>query len=143
MTEVAKSPEPRLTIKFKDTEKELFMSYQRLNSCLRILGSPDNVAVMLIDPDLCEQLLGTLLSPKANDFIELDEMDVSTEDYDRIVIWAQEHMTDFLLKRFQQIGQTAAALEPKAKDLLSQHLGSLASNSNAPSVGPSELTPAA
>jgi hypothetical protein len=112
-------PGDYLEVEYKKQPKKLFMSFMRLNSCIRVLGDPDRLPVMAIDPDISENILATLLADKPNDGLnlELGEDDISTDDSDKMLGWAQSHLSFFYLKRFHQMGTQAKALEPLAEHL--------------------------
>jgi hypothetical protein len=120
----------KLEITFQGKKRELFMSYLRQNSCLRVIGNPQNLASLLVDPDLSENILRVMLAEKggagAMFEVELDENDLSGEDIDRILLWVQRHLTAFFMKRFQQAQASAKELEPAIKALESQAGGSAA-----------------
>jgi hypothetical protein len=131
----------KLTIKWKGQDRELFMSYRRLNSCLRVLGSADNLGYMAVDPDMSENMICVMVADKAGPGhmfeVELEEDDLTADDFDAIVFWVQEHLQDFFIKRFQKAKDQAATLEPLLEALRSSQAGSPASTSESPSVGPS------
>lgn len=115
------------------------MSYKRLNQCLRVLGEPDRLIAVVLDPDTCEMLVKVCLAPNpATCFeYELDETEISTDDYDKILKWVQGHLTHFFMKRFQQLSESAKEMEPLAERLKSSLLGSANSTSSGPVAGPS------
>lgn len=117
----------KLTVKFRGEDRILFASYLRLNSWLRVVGNAGNIPNILVDPDLSENILRVALAEKGGAgemfSFELVEGDVSNEDADRILFWAQDHLTDFFMRRLQKINENAAELEPKAKALESQLVG--------------------
>jgi len=142
-----KEPSSHLTIPYNGEERELFMSFLRLNSILRFIEDPNRVILMTIDPDLVENVLRILLAPKggAGEMFnfELDEEAIPMEDVDKVLNWAQDHLTYFFMKRFQEVAVKAAQLEPIAKRLQSSLPGSEASSSETASAGPSAQSQAA
>lgn len=142
-------PEDRLIIGYgepdadgKREDKTLFFSFLRQNVLLRFIEGPPQVINMRADPDLCEVVLKVLLAEKGGAGksldVELDEDAISGDDVDRVISWVQDHMTHFFMKRFQEMAQRAAALEPAAKALQSSALGSAPSGSPTASAGLSE-----
>lgn len=135
-------PSDHLTVTYKDQSRELFMSFLRLNSCVRILGEPERLSTMLIDPDLAEAALRVMLAEKGGageQFdITLEDGDLSNEDVDKILLWVNEHLAHFFMKRFQQLGLQVKELGPTAQALKSSLLGSDDSTSSEASAGPSE-----
>jgi hypothetical protein len=140
-------PEARLTIQYEGKPRELFMSFLRLNALLRLIEDPTHAVRVMLDPDLSEDTLKTLLSPSIRNgehfTFDLDDTLISNEDCERVLDWAQDHLLYFFTKRFQQIGQKAKDLEPLAQALLSLAPGSSPSTSETTSAGPLELSPAA
>lgn len=125
----------------KRPEKVLFFSFLRQNSLLRFIEGPTQVINMRVDPDLCENVLKILLADKGGPgqmtTLELDETMIDGDDVDRIINWVQDHLTYFFMKRFQEMAQRAATLEPTAKALASSAAGSEASASSTAAAGPS------
>jgi hypothetical protein len=107
----------KISITYAGQQRELFMSFLRLNSCIRVLGGDvNNIAMMMVDPDMGENILRVLLAPDGGagamfDFT-LNENEIGPEDVDTILLWAQDHLTAFFVKRFQQAQASAKKLEP-------------------------------
>ena len=137
-----KRPEPRLKITFKGEPRVLFMSYLRQNSCLRVLGEPENLQAVLVDPNISEMVLQVMLAEKAGagKMFEtaLNEDDLEYEDVDRILEWVMEHLTYFFMRRFQMLGEQTKNLGPTVTRLQSSLNGSELSSSSEASAGPSE-----
>lgn len=121
-------PNDRLTVRAFGEQRELFMSFLRQNAVLRVIGEPENMGAMLIDPDVTEMILRIFLAAKpsltdAAD-MELTEDALDTETVENILAWVQEHMTYFFVKRFQLVSNQQAALKPLADNLKSLQSGS-------------------
>lgn len=119
-------PDDRLTVTYKGNEKVLFMSFLRQNALLRIMDNPQSIMMLQVDPDLSELSIKALLAEKPENFaaFELEETDLSQEDFERIIDWVQDSMSYFFMKRFRKMGEKADSLEPLAKALLSSAPGS-------------------
>lgn len=134
-----KRPNDRLSITYKGEQRELFMSFLRKNSLMRVLGSPDALPTMMLDPNISEMSLQVLLAEGggAGKFadVELNENDLSEEDADAILKWASDHMAYFFLMRFRQLGSQAKDLEPLVMSLKSSLTGSQGSSSSEVSAG--------
>lgn len=133
-------PQDRIKIMVGEVERELFMSFQRLNNCLALLSDPDNLPSLMIDPFLGDAILRTMVAETPStpvDTVEVAEGAISMDDYDKVLLWVRDHLSHFFLKRFQQLGEQAKKLEPAAERLVSSLTGSQASSSSAPSAGPS------
>lgn len=120
-------PDDRLKIKFSGEDRELFMSFQRLNSLLRNVDDPRQILNIAVDPDLGEAVLRVALAPTSDpgsafEFTLVDDM-VSNEDVERILDWSMDHLTYFFMKRFQKVATRAAELEPIAMALASSQAG--------------------
>lgn len=144
--ELPPKPEDRITIRFKKddgevVERVLFMSWMRQNSISRFLTTPQDVIYLLADPDNGENVLRIMLAEKggAGEMLkgELPEDAISAEDYERVLVWVQDHMTHFFMKRFQDLALKAKALGPMAKALMSSAPGSPGSDGQTASAGPS------
>lgn len=118
----------KLQVTYKGEQRTLFMSFLRQNSCLRVIGNPTNLATLMIDPDMSENVLRIMVAPKGGMGemfeVELGDEDLSAADVDAILLWVQRHLTAFFMKRFQQASEAAKELEPVMKDLASQPTGS-------------------
>ncbi|AKU43547.1 tape-measure chaperone [Caulobacter phage Seuss] len=145
--ELPPKPEDYLTITHNGEPRELFMSYLRKNSILRFVDNPTQIVWLSSEPDLIENVMRIMLSPKAGAGgmfeHELTEEEVSEDDVQRIMNWVQDHLTYFFMKRFQDMADRGKLLEPIAKDLLSSVGSSNSSTSETPSAGPSTPSPAA
>jgi len=104
----------RLTITFRGEAKELFMSFKRLNQCVRVVGNGEDFAGVVTDPDTAELLVQVLLAEKGQNPIEveLDEEDMSREDFEAIVSWTTEHLIGFFVTKFQEAVGRADQLKP-------------------------------
>lgn len=109
----------RLKIKFADEEKELFMSFMRLNSCIRATGNGEEFAGVVADPDQGELLLKIMLADKGQNVldVELDEDSLTPADYDRVITWVSEHLVSFFVSKLKEAQARAADLEPLRAEL--------------------------
>lgn len=137
-------PNDRRTFVVNKEDLKVFMSFQRLNSLLRVLEDANNLPLITVDPDLSEACMRVLLSPtQAGQFdIKIDEYEIESDVADEMILWCQDHLTSFFIKRLQQMDKQNGQLGPMVKDLQSSLLGSPNSTSAPASAGPSELTPA-
>lgn len=134
-------PEDRITITYEGAERTLFMSFLRQNSLLRFINAPTDVIYLPSNPDLCEVVLKIMLADKGGAGkmleMELDEEAMTSDDYERVISWVQDHMTYFFMKRFREMALRAQVLEPMAQALQSQAGGSVSSTSETAVAGPS------
>lgn len=114
-------PEDRLVVTHLGAPRELFMSFLRKNSILRFVENPTQIIWLSSEPDMIENVLRIMLSDKAGPGgmfeHELTETEISEDDVQRIMAWVQDHLTYFFMKRFQEMAQRGAVLEPLAKNL--------------------------
>lgn len=134
-------PSDRLAIEYKGEAKTIFMSYARLNNCLRMLGDPNRLMAITLDPDLSEDMLKAVLCPTIEvgevlNFV-IGEDDVTMETAETILGWVQDQLSYFFMKRFQLLTEKNKQLEPLAARLQSSLNGLGTSSSNEPSAGPS------
>ncbi len=117
----------RLKIKFNGEDRELFMSFMRLNSCIRATGNGEEFASVIADPDQGELLLQILLAEKGQSplDVELDEDSLTPADYNKIINWISEHLTSFFVSKIKEAQERASQLEPLKVELQrSQQTGS-------------------
>ena len=109
----------RLKIKFNGEDKELFMSFIRLNSCIRATGNGEEFGGVIADPDQGELLLKILLAEKSQNVmdVELDEDSISPAEYDKVLNWVSEHLTGFFVSKLKEAQGRAAQLEPLRAEL--------------------------
>jgi hypothetical protein len=109
-------PPARLEITHRDGPRELFMSFLRLNQCLRMLGEPDRLPFLVYDPDLSEMILKVMLDSKAGPAGGLDyplaEDELTADEIEKILMWVQGHLMSFFARQFQMSAKQAANLEP-------------------------------
>lgn len=87
-------PDDRLKVTLQSGERELFMSMTRLNACVRLVGDVGSVPGMMVDPDLSELAVKTMLAPKAEDAyaLELAEDEIGPDAWDAVLLWVQDHL---------------------------------------------------
>lgn len=121
-------PSDHLVVTFRGQRRELFMSFLRLNSCVRMLGEPDRLATIMLDPDMAEAVIKIMVAEKGGageQFdVELADTDLSGDDVEAVLLWVRDHLAHFFLKRYQQLGEQAKQLAPVTEALRSSLLGS-------------------
>lgn len=100
-------PSDKLTI---SNDRELFMSYGMFNDIMRILGTPDDVAFIMINDastrDLVMRRLFTdksIMMKEESDLIGTHELELTHRDVTDIVAWVTDHATYFLVSTGQQL----------------------------------------
>ncbi|AKU43546.1 tape-measure chaperone [Caulobacter phage Seuss] len=111
--ELPPKPEDYLTITHNGEPRELFMSYLRKNSILRFVDNPTQIVWLSSEPDLIENVMRIMLSPKAGAGgmfeHELTEEEVSEDDVQRIMNWVQDHLTYFFHEEVPGHGRSRKA----------------------------------
>jgi len=141
---------PPLTIEIKIGEetKTIKMSYGLEMDIRRVMPEPNEaLRAAMLDPFTQDYVIRRCLTEKramitnADDLIDIEEMDISTEDTHALMVWAVEHALYFFAKRAADLtGLTAQyGLEKKTSDQPPPLTdGSEASPSPTQSAGPSE-----
>lgn len=94
----------KITIAFEGADRDLLMSYGLLNELAKIVGSPEIAPSISIDERLREEVLGACLatrkpSGKVTKKVEdLDDLDLSIDDVERLLDWATEHVLSFFVR---------------------------------------------
>lgn len=118
-------PVPRRSFKINGEDVEIFMSFQRLNSLLRVLETPDRLVSIAVDPDLSEGCMCVLLAKKQREQFEVDLEDYGIEEevYDQMILWCRDHVTHFFTKRLKEAVAENEALRPLVTGLQSSLVG--------------------
>ena len=100
------APDDRKTFKVNGESVKVFMSFQRLNSLLRILETAERLPLITVDPDISEPCIRVLLAPTAAEQfdIDLDKFEIENDVYEEMIIWCREHLVHFFMKRLQESG---------------------------------------
>lgn len=119
----------KLTIKINDEERELFMSFGLLNELTKIVVDPSRVGAVNLDPELRESFLTALFakrkkSGKVEEDIDYDDIDISVEDVESALSWAQEHVLSFFVRSFRNIQTVTEKYSEEVTSLTSSLAGS-------------------
>ena len=119
-------PADRKTFTINGAPVPIFMSFQRLNSLLRILETAERLPLITVDPDISEPCMRVLLSKDtAGQFaVDLDTYEIENATYDLMITWCQEHLIHFFTKRLGEMVSQNTSLEPVVKGLQSSLTGS-------------------
>lgn len=134
-TTVAVSDHILVTV--NEEERDLFMSFGLLNELSKILGDPQQVASVMIDPDLRTEVLSLVLakrkkSGKLEEAIDMDDVDISIEDVERVLHWTQEHVISFFVRSLKQVMAVTTNHKTEVSNLASSMGGSPESASKTP-----------
>lgn len=143
MTEVTKPP-LSITVAREAGPFDIKMSYGLEMDLRRVLPDPSTaMQLIMVDPDTQDYVVRRCLTPSKklvrdeNELISPDEVDLDTNESDKILLWALEHQLYFFAKRAKEIMTLAARQQTKAPSLHTTD-GSEVSPSKTPSAGPSE-----
>lgn len=86
---------------------ELFMSYGMLTSLAKSIPSLDVIPAIIADNDSRDAFLDVLLSKRDKNGVVLEarkasECEISIEDVEKALVWAQDHLMDFFLRGLQR-----------------------------------------
>jgi hypothetical protein len=95
----------KLSITQDGNERELFMSYGLLNALSLLVGSPEVVPAMSLDDGLRAEILAAVLAERKvtgkvlKPVEDIDDIDISIDDIERILDWAGAHLMGFFMRR--------------------------------------------
>lgn len=137
-------PDLKITVMDGDTEREIKMSYGLEMDIRRIIPDPaTGLQLALSDQFTQDYIIRRCLTDSKKmivnmeDLIAVEEVGISTEDGDRLIMWALEHQLYFFAKRASDMGSLASKQMITIPQLPSSD-GSKDSPSTTPSAGPSE-----
>lgn len=105
------SQQPKLpsscTIKIDGEDFEVFMSFALLNRLAFLVGNPDDVHTIMLNPEMREAVLREMISKrdkkgKITQVVEIDSVEVSLEDVQTILDFAASHVMDFTVGALQR-----------------------------------------
>lgn len=92
-----------------DKPRDIFMSFGLLSKLTKVVGSPDIVGAISVDPELRDSIIAELLAERKksgkviNPVADLEDIDVSVEDIEALLKWASEHLMGFFVRSLQQV----------------------------------------
>lgn len=126
------SSEATFTLTLGHEDREVFMSYGLLNELSKVIGEPTAVGALGLDPELTEQVLGLVLTPRSKSgkptgpAPELLDVELTLEQVDDLLTWVASHLLDFFIRNLSR----ADRLGKERKTEL-ERLGLLSTGSNA------------
>ena len=96
-----------MTDKIEIGGNEIFMSYGLLTELARLIPDLDNIPGLVLDSEVRDQLLTTLLIKRdekgrpAKD-AQVNLSDLTIEQSEELIDWAQTNLLDFFLRRAQK-----------------------------------------
>ena len=98
------------------------MSFALLNSIARHVGDPENIPLIEINADLREIVLKEMLAVrtptgKVEQSREIDDVEISIEDAEKLLEFASEHVTDFIIRALEKAGARSKLTQEKVAAL--------------------------
>lgn len=140
MTDAA-PPSDRLEVTVGGEKRELFMSFALLNELVRVVGDIPYISQIEIDAELCAKVFGVLFGErdekrKLKRPAEMEEIEISIADAQKVSAWVQGHLLDFFLAAVERAAAAARPFEARMKAVLTPSgAGSPASPGVTPSAG--------
>lgn len=114
----------RISVQIKDETVELLMSYGLLNRIVRNFAEMGDIAKLYVDVNLQAAVIQEVLAkrtvngtPIGN--MDLDDLELSMDDSEKIVAWVAEHAMDFFLKGLEKVKDLTEATAPRMEKLTS------------------------
>jgi len=133
----------KLTVTLDGEERQLFMSFGLLNALSSLVEDPGRVPLIAAEPKTRTEVLRAVFakrkrSGKIVEAVEdLDDIEVSVEDVEKVLHWVMEHTMGFFLRSAHMVIDVTERHKDKLEDLQSFMSGSQASASRTASSGPS------
>lgn len=96
-----------LVIEVNNEPRKILMSYGLLSQLAILVDSPENVAMIGLQPRLARELCAVVLIPRSDegDILMKTEHEmnqildqITIEDFHKLINWVQEHLVDFFMK---------------------------------------------
>lgn len=96
------TPQASVQVTVNGTEREIFMSFNRLNRLTYLVGQIDNLQAVMLNPEMRSAVLLDLTEDRdLNGKVVLrhteDSLDISQEDALALLDFAQEHIMNFFM----------------------------------------------
>jgi hypothetical protein len=113
---------PSCHVEINGKDEEVFMSFALLNTLARHVGDPENIPMIELNADLREMILKEMLavrtpSGKITEERGLDDVEISIEDFEKLLEFASEHITDFTIRALEKAGARSKAVQEKVTAL--------------------------
>ena len=102
-----------ITVTLAGEQKNILMSFAKLNRCNFLLGDIDNLANVMMAPSMREAIVKEMISDRGAP-IDIHDIDLSNDDVIRLLDFVSEHLLDFTLRALDK----ATALSDKNADKL-------------------------
>lgn len=139
-------PDLTVTVKRDAGDFEVKMSYGLEMDLRRVMPDPSNaITLSMMDTDTQDYIIRRCLTEKRksitniDELIPVEEVDIDTEEGDKLILWALEHQLYFFAKRARGMLDLAARQQTKVPPHLSNS-GSETSPSTTQSAGPSDAS---
>lgn len=112
----------KLSVQINGKTVKVVMSFGMLNEVAKIVGSVDNIGSLIVDAEMREAVLVTLLSERDEDGeiskpFNAKTADLTIEDYIKIANWVSEHLLSFFLKLLEGANLLQEKVKPQVSNL--------------------------
>lgn len=119
---------PTCSVTIDKTEVEIFMSFALLNAVARHVGDPENIPLIMLNPDLREIILSELLAVrdpkgKVTQARSIDEVDITLLDVENLLDFVSEHVLDFMIRALEKTNARKDKYETRLKALVPSSTG--------------------
>lgn len=103
---------PIFSYKNGEKDEEIFMSFALLNLLSSIVGDPQNVTVVSVQPEFREALLNAVLCKrtkggKVEEVRTIDDVEIDPEVMEDMFDWLMDHVTAFTLRSLEKTMERA------------------------------------
>jgi hypothetical protein len=115
----------KLIIKQDGKDRELFMSFGLLSQLSKIAGTPEQVVLFTVDPDVRDEVRKAVLAKRkgggkiTEPVDDPDELDISVDDNERLLKWAVDHTLDFFVRSMTIVADVVNDSKDRLTDLAS------------------------
>jgi hypothetical protein len=104
------------------------MSFALLNRLAYIIGDPERIGLILLDPTIREVVLKELIAKRSKtgrvlEPVEIEDTDISQEHIEALLDWAAEHVMVFTVRLAEKSAAHALRHQEKLLNLTSTAIG--------------------
>lgn len=107
---------------------EVFMSFALLNQLAGMVGDPENITLIHVNSDLRVAVLNAMLAKRTEkgkllETADVEEMNISYEDINKLLTFAAEHVVNFTVAALTAAKMVQVKAQAKASPLMASILG--------------------
>lgn len=104
---------PIFSYKNGEADEEVFMSFALLNLLSSIVGDPQNITVVSVDPEFRTALLNAVLCKrtkggKVEEVRTIEDVEIDSEVLEEMLDWLMDHVTAFTLRSLEKTMERAS-----------------------------------